>query len=164
MRTTAADRSHNATQRNTTQTTTTTSRSGNSSLLLLLPSARRAQGELLPRAVRSGVPAAAPRLGGACLPACLQPKLCRLATSGNVSSSAGRMAPPKLAGERPTEKRSEGFTFGTPVLGREVIRCPGTWTRRISGAIIGECFFGFSLVRKGGVISVQVRGLRSVST
>jgi hypothetical protein len=73
-----------------------------------------------------------------------------LATSGNVSSSAGRTAPPKLAGERPTE-RSEGFTFGTPVLGggrlsdaRE--HGPGGY----QGRFLGSVFFGFSRVRKGG--------------
>ncbi len=143
MRTAAADRSHNTTQRNTNnnnnksvrQLLSSSSSSSSSSSFFCSSRTRRAS----PAGSKKRCACCCPTAWW-CLPACLRPKLCRLATSGNVSSSAGWMAPPKLAGERPTET-SEGFTFRTPVLGREVIRCPGTWTRRISGGDCWEVFF-----------------------
>jgi hypothetical protein len=92
------------------------------------------------------VPAAAPTALW-CLPGCGQSCAAWPPPATSLLRPDGRH-PPKVAGERPTE-RSEGFTFGTPVLGREVIRCPGTWTRRISGAILGDCFFWFFPSEKG---------------
>jgi hypothetical protein len=101
-----------------------------------------------------------------CLPACLRPKLCRLATSGNVASSAGRTAPPHpQTGGGTTDREVRGVYFWNTSVGAGGYQMPG---KMDPADIMGDSwrvfFLGFSRVRKGGIISLQVRGLRSVST
>jgi hypothetical protein len=161
MRTTAADRSHNSSQHKQQR-----QEKKKSVRQLLSSSASSFCSSRIRRASPAG---SKKRCAGCCptawwcLPACGQSCAAWPPPATSLLRPDGRPPPPNWRGnDRPRGPR--GLLLEHQCWGERVSDAPEHRPGGHQGRFLGSVFFGFSRVRKGGVISVQVRGLRSVST